>query len=314
MPKHCGHVRILLLAVVALLASGCVTGVPESDVANLYFTLGKAYFDLGQFDNAVKAYAQALEYDPSLAKAGYNLAHVYLETGRISDAKDILEDLLDDDPENTIVLSTLGWAYYLEGNLTEALAIYQRVSDRLSGDVDALFNTATLLWRLERYDEALDTFLELREIDPTGDYVPSIAELYELLGESEQAIAYWELYVTGHDDSTAERLRLAHLYASARDYGKAVRMYSDAIDRLKTPDANALFERAKILLVYIEDFELGLKELVEAFDAGYSDEAAVSELAAEAPAEVKTELVRLVEERGFAIEEPGTPDSQIEGR
>lgn len=303
--RRAGRLAALTAVSVAFLA-GCATGVPEAEVADVYFKLGNAYFELRQFDNAVSAYTQALSFDESLARASYNLAQVYLESGRIEEARDILDDLLEDDPDNSIVLSTLGWAYYLEGELERALEVYRRVHERLPGDVDALYNKAALLRRLDRHEEALEAFLELQELEPSTEYLSAIADLYELLDRPAEAVKYLERYVTESDKAVEERVSLADLYADVRDYGKSVAMYEEALDRMEQPDPQVLFRKGRVLLAFIEDFEEGLASIRGAFQAGFSDAEAVTELAALVPGEVKAQYEALVEEFGL---EAQTPDA-----
>ena len=50
----------VVLVILATTLTGCVTGLPEAEVADLYFKLGSAYFELGQYDNSVSSYSQAL--------------------------------------------------------------------------------------------------------------------------------------------------------------------------------------------------------------------------------------------------------------
>ena len=99
--RRAGVLRVLLFCagVVFNLAS-CASGVPEKDVAPLYYNLGNAYFELGELDRAVESYLKAIELDESLARASFNLAKVYVEKNQLDKASRILEELLTEDPEN----------------------------------------------------------------------------------------------------------------------------------------------------------------------------------------------------------------------
>ena len=283
----------VFLGLVGLAFASCATGVPETEVADLYFKLGSAYFDLAQYDNAVSAYSQALDLDNTLVKAGYNLAHVYLETGRIVEAKRMLESLMADEPENTILLSTLAWATYREGDLEGALGLYEQVREKLEGDPDTLFNTATLLWELERYDEALSGFLELHELDQSSEYLSVISELYAATDDTDKAIVYLERFLAESPAETAEKVSLARLYEDVRDYGKSVAMYDEIIEESEEGDSHVHFDRARILLVYIEDYIGGVEGIEAALTGGYSDRSGFDDLTNLLPTSVSDELIAL---------------------
>ena len=293
--------RALATSILLFVMFGCETGVPAVEVADAYFKLGNAYFELEQFDSAVNAFTQALEFDASLARAGYNLSRVYLETGRIEEAKRILIDLLEDDPENGILLSTLGWAYFREENFSAALDLYRKVSDRHSGDPDALYNTATLLWRLEEYSEALETFLELYLIDPSKSYLPSIATLYRETDDIESASKHLELYLADDEAAVEERLELAANYVELEEYGRAIERYQQAIDISETPLPDAHFERAHVLLAYIEDYELGFDDLRKALALGFKDVGRLTQTASGLDSEERDRFETLLRENDIEL-------------
>ena len=294
------------LGLAGIALASCATGVPEAEVADLYFKLGSAYFDLAQYDNAVSAYSQALDLDSTLVKAGYNLAHVYLETGRIEEAKRMLESLMVDEPDNTILLSTLAWATYREGDLEGAFGLYEQVRERLEGDSDTLFNTAMLLWELERNEEALSRFLELYELDSSSEYLSVISELYAATGDYDRAIVYLERFVVERPDETAEKISLASLYAEVRDYGKSVAMYDEIIEESEEVDPQVHFDRAQILLVYIEDYINGVEGIEAALSGGFSDRTALDQVTEQLPSSVSDEIEALATRFGLSLEPQGS--------
>ena len=65
--------------------------------------------------NRKRAYQRALELDPSLAAATYNLARLYIEDRRFDEAEEILLALVGADEENTLLYETLGWLQFRAG-------------------------------------------------------------------------------------------------------------------------------------------------------------------------------------------------------
>lgn len=52
-----------------------------------YYNMGNAYYDLGEYENAIKSYKQAIKLDPTLSKPHNNLGLAYAALGRIAEAK-----------------------------------------------------------------------------------------------------------------------------------------------------------------------------------------------------------------------------------
>ena len=112
---------------VTLIFSSCATGIDESEVAPIYYNLGNAYMELGDYEKASEAFTQAIALDETLSKATFNLAKVYIEQKNYEEAVILLEGFLEDEPENSIILSTLGYVYSLLGDDETAVGIYDQI-------------------------------------------------------------------------------------------------------------------------------------------------------------------------------------------
>ena len=290
---RCGSVVLL-----TLLCLGCAGGVPEREVAEVYFNLGNAHFELGQFDDAVTAYVRAINLDSSLVSASYNLARVYVESNRIEDGLEILEDLLLQDEENSIVLATIGWAYYLDERYEDALRIYQRILERIDDDENALYNAGVLSLHLEKPDAALQYYLSLYEIKPEDELLIQIGSLYLDAGEPDRAAEYFEVYRGKNPKDYEGLMLLARAYALDQYYGKAVELYDEALV-VEEADPVAQFEKAEILLINIEDREEGMKLLEGAISSGFADKERITELLNHPLLAEETELITSLEARGL---------------
>ncbi len=68
----------------------------------------------------------------------------------------MLQALLKSDPQNTVVLAALAWAYHVGGHDTESLAQYDALIAVSPADETALYNSGIILWKLERRTESLE--------------------------------------------------------------------------------------------------------------------------------------------------------------
>ena len=137
-----GLVCVLALAV-TVGASGCQT-VVQRGLAEEYYNIGNAFFELEDYDSAIANYRRALELDPKLTRADYNLAFAYLRLNRINDAIELLEELIASDRDNLLLQESVAYSYFLLGDGEEAIARYEAVLENSPLRVTALYNLALL--------------------------------------------------------------------------------------------------------------------------------------------------------------------------
>ncbi|OGI01263.1 MAG: hypothetical protein A2Y25_01895 [Candidatus Melainabacteria bacterium GWF2_37_15] len=89
--------------------------------------LGKAYFDLGNYENAVISYKKAIEIDPSYTSAIEGLAFTYKEMGKTTEASNLFKELISKEPRN--IAFSHNYALYLMENkqYSEAKNILQNL-------------------------------------------------------------------------------------------------------------------------------------------------------------------------------------------
>lgn len=260
------------LLAAALLLSSCATGIPETEVAPLYYNLGNVYFELGEYDKAAEAYLRALELDETLVRANFNLVQVFLEKKEFVRAQSFLQELLESDPENATLLSTLGYILTMEGNLEKALQIFKDILERDPKNTDALYNTAVIHWKQEEYVAARDTFLKVFEENPDDmDTVYNLALLEEILDNREVAIEFLQTYTSKKPDDLEAKERLADLYSEEELYAKAMELYDQILSKEESRGP-VLFKKSYILLTVVGDIEEGMSYLEKAILAGYKEE------------------------------------------
>jgi tetratricopeptide (TPR) repeat protein len=265
----------------ALSLASCATTSRQHDIAIEYYDIGNAWFELKKYDKAELYYNRALAFDRTMNASVYNLAVLYVETGKPAKALPILQKLLESDPKNVRVLSALAYANARAGENEEALRIYGDILPLVPFDAVSFFNYAVLLRGAGRLEEARAWFSKV--VEAGGDDPEALFNLGSVeasLELHEKAVSHLESYlIKKPDDQFALRL-LASLYARTAYYQKSL----DTLDRLLRTapgDAQALFERAYILLTAVADEKEGLAALDKAFAAGFSDEKRFDDLLAE---------------------------------
>ena len=142
---------VFLLFAAALLLVGCVTSRRDHEVATDYYDLGNAYVELGKYDKAIAEFQAALTIDPGFVKADYNLALAYAHAKRTDDAVAILKRLLVVRSRRTRrSFRRWGGRTTWPGRDDDALAQYTTVIRLSPADLNALYNSGIILWKLKR--------------------------------------------------------------------------------------------------------------------------------------------------------------------
>ncbi len=270
--------KTVILSLLILFLSGCVTGVRKEEAARAYYNLGNAYFELDNMEQAAEAYLRALSLDDSLASASYNLARVYVEGGYVEKGIELLDQLLAGDPENLYMLNTLAYAYSLKNEYEKALELYEDVLSRNNLNENALYNSGMIYWRQEKFSEAEDRFSTLYSIRPENNDLMLILGRLELdMDNPQKGIRYLEAYKEQNPQDTKVLRELGNAYRLEEYYGKALEVYNELLD-ISREEPQVLFHKAWILLVAIGDTQNGLDALEDAIVAGFRNKEQYIEL------------------------------------
>jgi tetratricopeptide (TPR) repeat protein len=87
-----------------------------------YYNMGNACFDLGQYDNAIESFRQAIKLDPTLSKPHNNLGLAHAALGKLNEAAAEFAKAVRLKPEYAEAHYNLGVAYLQMGKKNEAQA------------------------------------------------------------------------------------------------------------------------------------------------------------------------------------------------
>ncbi len=317
------HVRARSVAIcaIALLAS-CGTTPDRADLATEYFNIGTAYFELGDLERSATYLSRAIELDPTLGRASYNLARVRIDRAEYEEAIVLLEELLVADPTNSLVLETLGYSAYLAGDLDQAGRWYDRARDVNATDPELLQNRAVIHRELEEYGAAA-TLIE-RAIDLSGESPELLLELARTRRNAQDtsaSIEAYESYLSATPEPAPDAaFELALLYQEAE-------FFADALDILNEIQANnsaesalrasASFESARILLLEADEPEDGIDAVQTAISLGFADMDEALSIADQLDAETRALYLAVIEGAGSRPDgendEPPEPGEQSSG-
>jgi len=268
-----------------------------------YYNLAQEYISLDQYAKAADALRVALRWNPSLKEAVYNLGLVLAREGAWEDSQGYLLQLLQEDPENTLILKALGYLAYQRGDSREAVRYYDKAFEVNPFDKDTLWN----LFLLEKEDSPQQATAYLKELRPfTGlepDQLQSAMgvveriEAYDLLEEVSLAAAR-----SPEDplDSTTVLLTLGRAYEAQEKYSEAISLYSE---NYAEGNGAFLFARGRIYLLFIAEVEAGFEDLQSAVEAGFSDREAFQALTEELPSDLKEAMEEFLQKNSLSQKE-----------
>ncbi|MDO5304480.1 MAG: tetratricopeptide repeat protein, partial [bacterium] len=102
----------------------------EPHNAKIYCNLGYLYWGKGQLDEAIKTYETAIKYDEEYDIAYNNLGVIYLDDlGRVQKAIELFEQAIKHNPNYALAHYNLARSIAITGDKVEAAKLYQVAMD-----------------------------------------------------------------------------------------------------------------------------------------------------------------------------------------
>jgi tetratricopeptide (TPR) repeat protein len=300
-----------------LLFASCQSSGARLDLARDYYNIGNAYSDLKEYEKAAAYYKRALDLDPAINQAAYNLARTSLEIEEYDFAIKLLTDLEKKDGANLMILEMLGFSWYQAGNDEKAAKYYRKSLDIDPANLRSLYNMSLLEkqnsnWAVSR--EYLERLLELEE---KKEYRVLLAELAVAMEDRETAILYYEDLIVEYDGDSETYLAMKDLYLETERYYKALDMLELLVETGAEPDtiSGYYFEKSKLEIEILDDPINGQMSLKSALEKGYSDKEKLLELIELVEVSFKTDVKTLIEEYislDESVEEENSAESESE--
>ncbi len=143
-----------------------------ADTAN-WSRIADCHLSSGDLDAAKDALLEALGRDPSLVRAGENLAYVYSKQNELALAKMLNEVAREVNPKNAFNVSVLAEILYAERDYAGSLEAYARLEEMdPSRAAHALVTRVRTLVKLGRFEEGEHLLKELRDAHPKKGEAP----------------------------------------------------------------------------------------------------------------------------------------------
>src|ERR1043166_6716883 len=180
----------------------------SSASAREHLEIGRQFLLDGNYNEAISELSLAVSLDPKLGEAHNLLGVAYDKKGFGERAKDSFERAVKID-EDADTLNNLGFSFYQSGNYRAAVDRLKRAAKLAPTDERILNNLGLAYCRLGKIDEAYKAFA--RATGPlTGNL--NTAKMLERFGREDDAIRYYEAARQIDMSNTMALRRLADLY------------------------------------------------------------------------------------------------------
>jgi len=302
-------IRPGLVSLLVFLLLGCRTLNRERAITA--YNQGNALREVGRTEDSILYYRQALEYEPEMAAAAYNLALVLVaDADNHADSKptdgsasppsenaeeaiELLEALLRRDPGNLTVLRALGWVSWKGAKLDAALNHYQAVLAVFPVDEAALGAVCEIYEAMGQPERTLENRKYLVKLLDNSESRIELAKITALLGNKQEAL---KLYIDSlFNGESSQALK------GAAEISEELGLYREAVGyRIRLLDAGGdsaetWWHIARLRLSRIENYDKGFEALEQALSEGFSDKGLIEELASETPEAVNRMIRKTVE-------------------
>jgi predicted Zn-dependent protease len=180
-----------------------------SGSAREHLSQGRAFLSMGRINEAIGELSLAASLDPRLSEAHSLLGVAYDRKGMHDRAKDSYDRAIKNDPQDAQTLNNLGFSLYQNGNYRAAVDKLKRAAKLAPTDQRILNNLALAQIRLGKADDAYKNFARAGG-ELTGRL--NTAAMLERLGRPEEAIKHYEAARRAQPNSGVALRRLADLY------------------------------------------------------------------------------------------------------
>ena len=207
-------------------------GMPQ---ANLIHTLvGEAAQKAGRPEEAIEHYRHALRIDPELGRAHTGLLSLLLEQQRHEEVERHLQTVRGLATGGADVLQGIAERFRKQQQYEQSIEWYDRILADAPGYVQAYAGKGDALFRLKRYDEAIDALGKAVTLNSSMSTVPTLrtlmGEAAQALGRLEEASEQYELILKSDPRHVNALDRLAMVRYEQGRYEESLELYRAQID------------------------------------------------------------------------------------
>lgn len=203
-----------------------------------YFFLGRAFFDKGDYNQAVANYLESVKVKPDYAVAHLHLGYAYMLSGNSKAAREefkaaaaLYDKVIADSPKDAEAYINRGATYGSLGDYDRALADYGKALE-LKGEDARIYNNRGLV-HYQKGELPLAVQDYTRAISVGAENAAAYnnrGAAYSRMGEFDKALADYSQVLRYRPGNSVSYLNRAFVYYDKHDYERAVADYDRSIE------------------------------------------------------------------------------------
>lgn len=215
----------------------------KPDFLEVRVHLAELYRRRGQVADAAREYESALQVTPSMLEVRSDLAVAYVQLKRFDDAQREFRTVLEQSqttPALAHAHTGLGVVLEETGRLSEALDEYQQVLNLEPDNANGHYNSGNVLMKLERYEDAIRAYRSALALVPGNPNIhANLASAYWGGGHHQEAIQEFQACLQIAPNDVQARFSLAQLLSEEELWEQAVHEFQEIL-RYRPDFAEAL--------------------------------------------------------------------------
>lgn len=212
--------------------------------AQAYYYMGRVYADWGNhYNDAEKAFKNAIKLKPEFAEATQALAQIQFEAGKEAEAMRLLESYQDHFGPNKEISKILGQYYLDKSDYTKALESLEQVEGFERDNLNIKVKIALLLIEKKQYTKAASRLQEILRQAPELDKIRFyLAAVYEEIKDVDAAISNYLSLPASSSYFGEAMIHAAFLCKKSSDMDRATEVITSAIaQRSDIPELYAFY-------------------------------------------------------------------------
>ncbi len=207
-----------------------LSGRERADVTYLFYNANKEKI-LGNQNNAAELFSDVIRKDPFNHAAMYELANLYADQKKYSDALFFIKNAYKLDPKNLWYALSLAEIYQKNKKFNEGAQVLEQLVKDYPDRFDFYFEWATALIFAGKPSEAIKVYDKLEaKAGVSKEVIMQKSRLYQRLGKNEKAIAELQKFIDLNPKDAQAYGMLAEVYQNMGNKQKALDTYNKVLD------------------------------------------------------------------------------------
>lgn len=214
--------------------------------ARIYVMKGKRHSAAGRYQQAVADYQHAIRFSPNFARAYVELGDANLQLARYDEAEKAFKQAMGLEDESCASCG-LGVVYWKTGRYIDAEKAFKRATQLNPNDVCAYDRSGRMYYDLGRYEEAVGVFQQEIKLSPNVNGYLFLGNAYTYSGRPDEAVSAYKQAIQINPDEVMAYTQLGVVYEHLKRHGEAIEAYQQAL-RLMPNEAKARYGLARSYL------------------------------------------------------------------